>query len=121
MFWPLFYILQPAARNPVRGRATGGGSERGAPSIGLAISDKNIIPRKMEKTEQRLFRRNSGIPFRTVPQRRKMLGILYHGTKIEANSRNFVRNHSAEEKTTRNSVPWNKNRSKLSEIVPEYV
>ncbi len=49
-----------------------------------------------------LFRRNSGcsaeqktlgIPFRTVPQRRKMLQILYHGTKIEANSRNSVPKH----------------------------
>ena len=55
-----------------------------------------------------LFRRNSGcsaeqktlgIPFRIVPQRRQMLGILYHGTKIEANSRNSVLNHSAEQKT----------------------
>jgi hypothetical protein len=61
-----------------------------------------------------LFRRNSGcsaeqkilgIPFRTVPQRRKMLGIRYHGTKLEANARNSVMNHSAEETTTRNSVP----------------
>jgi hypothetical protein len=40
-----------------------------------------------------------GIPFRTVPQRRKMLRILYHGTKIEANSGNSVLNHSAEQKT----------------------
>jgi hypothetical protein len=29
-----------------------------------------------------------------------MLGILYHGTKLEANARNSVLNHSAEEKTT---------------------
>jgi hypothetical protein len=27
-----------------------------------------------------------------------MLGILYHGTKLEANCRNSVLNHSAEEK-----------------------
>jgi hypothetical protein len=55
-----------------------------------------------------LFRRNSGcsaeqktlgIPFRTVPQKRRMLGILYNGTKIEANSRIFVLNHSVEQKT----------------------
>ncbi len=55
-----------------------------------------------------MFRRNSGcsaehktlgIPFRTVPQRKRMLGILYHGTKIEANSRNSVLNHSAEQRT----------------------
>jgi hypothetical protein len=40
-----------------------------------------------------LFRRNSGcsaerktlrIPFRTIPRKRKMLGIPYGGTKIEA-------------------------------------
>jgi hypothetical protein len=66
-----------------------------------------------------LFRRNSGIPFRTVPQRRKMLGILYHGTKLEANAQNSVLNHTAEEKTTRNSVPWNKNRSKHLEFCSE--
>ncbi len=44
-----------------------------------------------------LFWRNSGcsaeqkilgIPFQTILQRRKMLGILYHGTKLEANARN---------------------------------
>jgi hypothetical protein len=60
-----------------------------------------------------LFRRNSGcsaeqkilgIPFRTVPQRRHMLEILYHGKKLEANARKSVLNHSAEEKTTRTSV-----------------
>jgi hypothetical protein len=28
-----------------------------------------------------------------------MLGILYHGTKIEANSRNSFLKHSAEQKT----------------------
>jgi hypothetical protein len=79
-----------------------------------------------------------GIPFQTIPQRRKMFGILcdgikigansqnsvlnhsgrennfeFHGTKIKANTWNSVPNHSAEEKTTRKSVPWNTNRSKL--------
>jgi hypothetical protein len=34
-----------------------------------------------------------------------MLEILYHGTKLEANALNSILNHSAEEKTTRNSVP----------------
>ncbi len=33
------------------------------------------------------------------------------------NSRNSVPNHSAEEKKSRNSVPWNKNRSKLSKFL----
>jgi hypothetical protein len=36
------------------------------------------------------------------------------------NSRNSVPNPSAEEKTTRNSVPLNKNRSKLSEFPSEH-
>jgi hypothetical protein len=44
-----------------------------------------------------LFQRNSGCS--TEQKRRKMLGILYHGTKIEAKSRNPVLNHSAEQKT----------------------
>jgi hypothetical protein len=75
-----------------------------------------------------LFRRNSGysaeqkiigIPVRTVPQRRKMLGILYHGTKLEANAWNSLLNHSTEEKTTRTSVPWNKNICKHLEFCSE--
>ncbi len=40
---------------------------------------------------------------------------LFRGTETSQNS---VPNPSAEEKTTRNSVPWNKNRSKLSNSVP---
>ncbi len=56
-----------------------------------------------------------GFPFRTVPQRRKLLVILYHGTKLEANARNSVLSHSSEEKTTLNSIPWNKNISKYLE------
>jgi hypothetical protein len=35
---------------------------------------------------------------------------------MEADTWNSVPNHSAEEKTTRNSFPWNKNKSKLSEF-----
>jgi hypothetical protein len=66
-----------------------------------------------------LFRRNSscyterktfGIPFRTISRKRKMLGILYRGTKIEAKLSEFrseIPNHAAVEKTTRNSVPRN--------------
>jgi hypothetical protein len=48
-----------------------------------------------------------------------MLRILFSGTKIEENPWNSVPNHSAEEKNVRNSVPWNKNRSKLSEFRSE--
>jgi hypothetical protein len=53
------------------------------------------------------FRRNSGcsveqkilgIPFRTLPRKRKQLGIPFRGRKIEANSRNSLPNPSGEEK-----------------------
>jgi hypothetical protein len=71
--------------------------------VGLAISDKKIIPAEdgIDGTIG-LFQWNSGcsaeqktlrIPFQTVPQRRKMLGILFRGKKIEANSRNSVPKH----------------------------
>ncbi len=66
--------------------------------VGLEISDKKIIPRKTEQTEQMVI--SDGIP--AVPRNR--------------NSRNSVPNPSAEEKTVRNSVPLNKNISKLSEF-----
>jgi hypothetical protein len=57
--------------------------------------------------------------FRIIPQRRKKLGILYRGTKKEANSQNFVPNYSSKEKPTRSSVPRNKKRSKFSEFRSE--
>ncbi len=52
---------------------------------------------------------------------RKMLRILYCGTKKEVNSRNSVPNHSAEEKNAQNSVSWNKKRSKLSEFLSKAI
>jgi hypothetical protein len=58
-------------------------------------------------TEFQLFcgTENLGIPFRTLPRKRKQLGIPFRGPKIEINSHNSVPNHSAEEITTQNSVP----------------
>jgi hypothetical protein len=63
-----------------------------------------------------------------------MLGILYHETKIEANSRNSALNHSAEQKTlgipfrnvpqrknARNSVPWKKIEANVRNSVPKHV
>jgi len=64
----------------------------------LAISDKQIIPRKREQLDC-----SGGIP--AVPRNRKLL--------------EFRSNRSAEEKNAQNSVPWNKNRSKLWEFCPE--
>ncbi len=69
--------------------------------VGLGISDKKIIPRKTELTEQMVI--SDGIP--AVPRNR--------------NSRNSVPNPSVEEKTTRNSVPWIKNRSMLAKFRSE--
>jgi hypothetical protein len=60
-----------------------------------------------------------GIPFRTLPRKRKQLENSVLWNKIEANSHNSVPNPSAEEKTTQNFVPWNKNRNKLSECCSE--
>jgi hypothetical protein len=34
-----------------------------------------------------------GIPLRTIPRKRKMLGIPFRGTEIEANSRNSILKH----------------------------
>ncbi len=74
----------------------------GRQCLGLGISDKKIIPRKTELTEQMVI--YDGIP--AVPRNRI--------------SRNSVPNPSAEEKTSRNSVPRNRNRSKLSEFPSEH-
>ena len=74
------------------------------------------------------FRRNSGCSaeqkiseFRSEPFRGREKNSEFRSVeqKIEAISRNSLPNTPAEEKTTRNSVPWNKYRSKLSEFRSE--
>jgi hypothetical protein len=45
-----------------------------------------------------------GILFQTLRRKRKQLGIPFRGTEIEANFRNSVPNHSAEEKTTQDKT-----------------
>ncbi len=62
----------------------------------------------------KILKQTLGIHFRTFQQNGKQLGIPFRGTEIEANSRNSLPSPSAEEKTTLNSVAWNKNGSKLS-------
>ncbi len=49
------------------------------------------------------------LSLRTILWKRK--GIPYCGIKIETNSGNSIPNHSEEEKITRNSIQWNKNRA----------
>jgi hypothetical protein len=83
-------------------------TDTSARNYGWPFPTKNLFPGGRNRRNNwfvpadfRLFRGTEtlGIPFRTVPQRRRLLEILYHGTKIEANSRNSVLNHSAEQKT----------------------
>ncbi len=62
--------------------------------------------------------KSHGIHIRIILRNKKMLGIPYRGTKLEANSRHSVPNHFTEEKTTRNTIPWNKNRTNRSELIP---
>jgi hypothetical protein len=64
----------------------------------------------------RLFR---GTGYSRNSLEEKMLGILYSGTKKEANPRDSVPHHSAEEENARNFVPCKKNMSKLSEFLSE--
>jgi hypothetical protein len=71
------------------------------------------------RSVEQKYKQTLRISFRTLQRKRKQLRIPFRGTKLEASSRNFLPNFSAEEKTTRNSVPWNKKRSKLSELCSE--
>jgi hypothetical protein len=91
-------------------------------AIGSGISDKNNSAEDVIGKTNGLFRRHSccsvkqktlGLVFLSIPGKRKSLGILYHGTNIEAKSHNFVQSHSREEKNARNSISLNRNRSKL--------
>ncbi len=74
------------------------------------------------------FRWNSGCSaeqkiseFRSEPFRGRENNSEFRSVvqKIEVNSHNSVPNPSAEENTTRNSVPWNQNRCKFSEFCSE--
>jgi hypothetical protein len=95
--------------------------------LGLGISDKKFHGRQNRQKMvcshviPVVLRNRKLSEFYFEPFRReKMLGIPWRGTKIEANSRNFVLNHSPEEKkTTQNSIPWNEKRSKLSDFCSE--
>ncbi len=68
---------------------------------------RNSVP--LDKNRSEL----SGFPSEHFRGRGKFLSVF---TKIEEYSQNYLPNPSAEEKTTRNSVPWKKYRSKLSEF-----
>ncbi len=99
--------------------------------VGLAISDKKIIPWKTEQTEQLLCsgwnsgysgeQQTIGIPFRTISWKRKMLGIPYSGTKLEANFRNSGRTKPRKRKILglpRNEHLLPRNNGKSSKSIP---
>ncbi len=76
----------------------------------MVISDESpVVPRNRKS-------RNS-VPNPSTEE--NQLGILFCETKREANSHNSVPNPSADEDTTRNSIPVNQNRSKISEFRSE--
>jgi hypothetical protein len=75
------------------------------------------------------FRRNSGYSaeqkiseFRSEPfrGRENNLGIPFRGAKKEVNSHNSFPNPSAEENTTRNSVPWNQIDANFRNSIPNH-
>jgi hypothetical protein len=66
------------------------------PSEHFSGRENNSEFRSVEQKSKHTVR----IPFRTLHRKRKKLGIPFRGTNIEANSRNAVPNHSAEEKMT---------------------
>ncbi len=86
------------------------------------ISEFHSVPfRRREKCSEFLTvkqkqKQTFKILFRSISRNKKQLGIPFGGTKIDANFRNFIPEHFAEEKTAQNSVPSNKNRRKLSEF-----
>ncbi len=72
--------------------------------LGLGISGNKIVPRKTESTEQM----GTGVfptEFRLFRETENSRNSVLLNKNI-SNSRNSVPNPSAEEKTTRNSVPW---------------
>ncbi len=96
------------------------GCFRGTETLGIPF---RTLPRKKNSSEfrsvEQKYKQTLRIAFQTLQRKRKQLGIPFRGTKLEASSRNFLPNSSAEEKTTRNSVLWNIKRSKLSEFHSE--
>jgi hypothetical protein len=74
----------------------------GCSQLGLAISDKKVIPRKTEETQQLVY--SGGIP--AVPRKRKLSEFRSKpfrreekvSEKMKANSRSSVPKHFADEK-----------------------
>jgi hypothetical protein len=67
-------------------------------TLGGRALTRNSVPWNKNGSNSRNF-----FP-RTLPLKRKQLRILFCGTRIEANFRIAVPNHSAEEKTTQNKT-----------------
>ncbi len=86
---------------------------------GLLRATEYRLFRGTENPRSKFQKQTLGISFWTGPN--LMFRTPFRGTKIEANFWNSVPNHSVppEEKRSRNLVPWNKNKSKLSDFCTE--
>jgi hypothetical protein len=84
--------------------------------LGLGISDKKIFP-----TEFRLFHGTEilGIPFRTLPWKRKQLGIPFRVPKIEANFHNSLPSPFSGRENNLEFRSVKRNRSKFLEFPSE--
>ena len=99
----------------------------GIPAVPRNRKPRNSVPNPSaeEKTTRNsvLLNKNrskfSEFPSEHFSGRENNSEFLSADTKIEEYSQNSLPNPSAEEKTTRNFVPWNKYRSKLSEFRSE--
>jgi hypothetical protein len=99
----------------------------GIPAVPRNRKPRNSIPNPSaeEKTTRNSVPLNknrselSEFPSEHFSGRENNSEFLSVDTKIEEYSQNSLPNPSAEEKTTRNSVPWKKYRSKLSEFRSE--
>jgi hypothetical protein len=74
---------------------------------------RNSVPLNKNRSEVSEF------PSKHFSGRENNTEFLSVNTKIEEYSQNSLPNPSAEEKTTRNFIPWKKYRSKLSEFRSE--
>jgi hypothetical protein len=97
----------------------------GIPAVPRNRKPRNSVPK--EKTTQNSVPLNknrselSEFPSEHFSGRENNSEFLSVDTKIEEYYQNSLPNNSAEEKATRNSVPWKKYRSKLSEFRSEPV
>ncbi len=67
------------------------------PAVRGTENSRNSVPNHSEEEKKSKKEASSRIWFRIILRKRKQLVVPFRGTKIEANFRNFVTKHSAEE------------------------